>query len=157
MKPSRLNKVLGLALGERSLLAAEVANAAAGPEVRRAAEFVYPDGLSTKDPAALGAALAAFLKDGGFSARAAVVGLPARWLVVKSKDVPPADPATLADLLRLQAEGEFSSELKDLVYDYAADATAGHPTSVLLMATPAAVRRRRRRPVRRGPAGGRRP
>ncbi len=50
--------------------------------------------------------------------------------------MPPADPATLAELLRIQAEGEFSSELKDLVYDYAADATAGHPTSVLLIATP---------------------
>ncbi len=139
MKPLRLNKVIGLAVGEQSLLAAEVvAGPAAGgrPEVRLLAEFVYPDGVNPAVPAALGEALAAFLRDQRFTARNAVVGLPARWLIVKPKDVPPTDPATLAELLRLQAEGEFSAELKDLVYDYAADATGGQPKSVLLIATP---------------------
>ncbi len=136
MKPSRLNKVIGLALGEQSLLAAEVVATDGPPEVRQLAEFRYPDGVTFAQPAELGAALAGFLRDQKFTGRSAVVGLPARWLIVKPKAVPPADPATLAELLRLQAEGEFSSELKDLVYDYAADATAGHPTSVLLIATP---------------------
>ena len=139
MKPSRLNKVIGLSLGEQSLLAAEVvapADKGGRPEVRQFAEFRYPDGVTPANPAELGTALAAFLRDQKFTARHAVVGLPAKWLIVKPKAVPPADPATLAELLRLQAEGEFSSELKDLTYDYAADATAGHPTSVLLLATP---------------------
>ena len=140
MKPLRLNRVIGLALGEQSALVAEVA-AAPGkgggpPQVRRVAEFRYPDGVTPAQPAELGAALLPFLRDGSFTAKSAVVGLPARWLIAKPKDVPPADPATLADLLRIQAEGEFSSEQRDLVYDYAADATAGHPKSVLLMATP---------------------
>ena len=137
MKPLRLNKAIGLAIGEQSLLAAEVVASGDGqPEVRKVAEFRYPAGITPAQPAELGAALATFLRDEDFSARNAVVGLPVRWLIVKPKAVPPADPSTLADLLRLQAEGEFSSELKDLVYDYAADATAGHPTSVLLIATP---------------------
>ena len=137
MKPLRLNKAIGLALGERSALVAEVAAGGADrPAVRAVGEFAYPDGVTIQHPAELGAALGAFLRDQKFAARSAVVGLPARWLVVKPKDVPPADPATLADLLRLSAESEFSSELRDLVYDYAADATAGHPSSVLLLATP---------------------
>ena len=38
-------------------------------------------------------------------------------------------------MLRLQAEGEFSTELKDLVYDYTADGSAGNPKTVLLIAT----------------------
>ena len=134
MKPLRFNKVIGLSVGEKSLMAAEV-NLGEKPEVKLLAEFVYPDGVSTQQPDALGAALGDFLRDNKFTAKAAVVGLPARWLVVKAKDVPPADPATLANLLRLQAEGEFSAELKDLVYDYAADVSAGHPKSVLLIAT----------------------
>ncbi len=134
MKPLRMNKVLGLAVGEKSLLAAEVV-AGDRPDVRRLAEFVYPEGLSPANPQALGKALGDFLRDNKFTARNAVVGLPARWLVVKSKEVPPADPATLASMLRLQAEGEFSAELKDLVYDYAADASAGNPRNVLLVAT----------------------
>ena len=90
------------------------------------------------EPEALGKALGQFLGEAGFTARAAVAGLPARWLLVKPKEVPPADPATLADLLRLQAEGEFSSELRDLVYEYAGDpaaAATGDSRSVLMMAT----------------------
>ncbi len=134
LKPSRLNKVLGLSIGERSMMVAEVV-AGDRPEVKRLAEMVYPDGVSAQDAGPLGAALGEFLREQKFSAKSAVVGLPARWLVVKSKDVPPADPGTLADLLRLQAEGEFSSELKDLVYDYAADTTDGQPRCVLLVAT----------------------
>jgi hypothetical protein len=134
LKRTRINKVLGVALGERSLLAAEIV-AGERPEVRRLAEMVYPEGVSPVDPQALGAALGEFLRDNKFTARSVVFGLPARWLVVKAKEVPPADPATLANVLRLQAEGEFSSELKDLVYDYAADTSAGNPKCVLLIAT----------------------
>ncbi len=137
MKSLRLNKVIGLSLGEQSLLAAElVATDKGQPEVRLRAEMRYPAGVTPANPAELGAALGAFLRDQKFTARHAVVGLPAKWLIVKPKSVPPADPATLADLLRLQAEGEFSAELKDLTYDYAADTTSGQPSSVLLIATP---------------------
>jgi Tfp pilus assembly protein PilN len=134
LKPSRQNKVIGLAIGETSLTAAEVV-AGDRPASRLLAEFVYPAGVSITEPAALGAALGQFLKENDFTAKAAVVGIPARWLVVKPKDVPPADAKTVAELLRLQAEGEFSSELKDLVYDYAAGGDAHVARSVLLIAT----------------------
>jgi hypothetical protein len=145
VKESRYNKVLGLAIGERSILAAEVATGAAGgapPEVRRLAEFPLPAEASlggsaaAVDPAALGKALGEFLREQKFTSRPAVVGLPARWLLFKSKEVPPADSATAADLLRLQAEGEFSSELKDLVFDYTGEASPAAARTVLLVATP---------------------
>jgi hypothetical protein len=108
-----------------------IADIAAGdkPEVRKLVEFAYPEGVTLADADKLGPALAEFLKANDISTRPAVIGLPARWLVVKSKDVPPTDPATLADMLRLQAEGDFSSELKDLIYDYAGSGP------VLLVAT----------------------
>jgi hypothetical protein len=145
VKESRYNKVLGLAIGERSILAAELATGASGgapPEVRRLAEFPLPAEASlggsaaAVDPVALGKALGEFLREQKFAARSAVVGLPARWLLFKSKDVPPADSATAADLLRLQAEGEFSSELKDLVFDYAGESNPAAARTVLLVATP---------------------
>ncbi|MGD0539893.1 MAG: hypothetical protein ABSB33_00105 [Tepidisphaeraceae bacterium] len=104
-------------MGERSLLAAEVV-AADRPQVRRLAELVYPEGISLSQPAELGKLLAHFLKDNQFSTRSAVIGVPLKWIVVKPKDVPPADDATIAQLLRLEAEAEFSTELKDLVYDF---------------------------------------
>jgi hypothetical protein len=127
-------KVLGLALGEKSLLAAELI-AGDRPEVVRLAEWVYPDGLWPARPAELGKALGQFLQANQFSARAAVIGIPAKWIIVKSKEVPPADTATLVQMLRLQAEAEFSTELRDLVYDFVADAPRGPAKSVLLIAT----------------------
>lgn len=132
MKAQRHKSVIGLVIGERSILAAEV-HRAERPEVRKTAEFSIPPELSFDAPVPLGKAISAFLRSAGFSAKAVVIGLPARKVVVKAREVPPADTATLNDLLRLQAEGEFAAELKDLVYDYQREENS---TSVLLMATP---------------------
>ncbi|HEX4053967.1 MAG TPA: hypothetical protein VHX86_06855 [Tepidisphaeraceae bacterium] len=143
MKQPRHKKVLGIALGERSLLAAELI-AAERPQVKRLAELVYPEGISFSQPEELAKVLAHFLKDNQFSTRTAVIGIPLKWLVVKAKEVPPANDATVAQLLRLEAEAEFSTELKDLVYDFsgtAPDASHGDAShgeasrSVLLIAT----------------------
>ena len=128
-------KLLGLALGEKSLVAAEVV-AGDKPRLQRAAEWVYPEGLSTQAPKELGKALGAFLKEQGFSTRHAVVGVPVKWLLVKSKEVPVAAASVVESMLRLQAETEFSSELKDLVFDYASGNSAGSSQNVLLLATP---------------------
>ena len=136
MKALRYNKVLGLAIGERSIIAAEVSGAGSRPDARRLAEYSFSPELSLADPAALGAALADFLKENQFSTKSAVIGLPAKWLLVKTKEVPPADEHVAADMLRLQAEGEFSSELKELVFDYAGEPNVAGARNVLLVATP---------------------
>lgn len=138
MKPSRYKKIVGLAIGDRSLLAAELI-AGEPPQVKRLAEMIYSEGAGPANPAELGKALEKFLREHQFSARAAIVGLPAKWLVVKSKEVPKADSATLAGILRLQAEAEFAADLKDLIYDFSAapsDSGEEASKSVLLMATP---------------------
>ncbi len=140
LKQPRHKKVLGIALGERSLLAAELL-AADRPQVKRLAELVYPEGISLSQPAELAKVLAHFLKDNQFATRAAVVGIPLKWLVVKTKEVPPANDATVAQLLRLEAEAEFSTELKDLVYDFSSaapeasqgDASHGDASHIVLL------------------------
>ncbi len=135
MKPLRYKKALGLAIGERSILVAEVV-AGARPEVRHVAEFVYPPGASLDKPDEIGKALSQFLREQRISAGDAVVGLPARWLLVTPKELPVADGATRTNMLRLQAEAEFSSEVKDLVYDFMDDAAPAPGQPVLLVATP---------------------
>ena len=129
-------KVLGLAIGDRSILVAEVSASGGDPEVKHAAEFPLPEGVSLDQPDVLGKALGQFLKQQRMHVGQAVVGLPAKWVLVKAKEVPPADPEAAAGLLRLQAEREFSPELKDLVYDFAGQPSASETRSVLLMATP---------------------
>ena len=130
------NKILGLAVGERSILVAEVSAADGRRKVSRAGEFVYATGVTLLNPEALGTALAAYLKAEGFTAKSAVFGIPAKWVLTKSKELPPVDPSLAADMLRLQVESEFSAELKDLVYDYAGQTQADQASNVLLAATP---------------------
>jgi hypothetical protein len=134
LKSTRYKKILGLAVGERSLFAAEV-SAGARPQIRKLAELVYPPGISPQQPRELGQVLATFLRDQGVSAGAAIVGIPVKWLLVKCKEVPPVDGTTLSDMLRLQAESEFSSELKDLVFEYVQGPVGAGGKSVLLLAT----------------------
>jgi hypothetical protein len=136
VKSVRHKTVLGLAIGERSLMAAEVAASDGRPIVRRVAELEYPPGVSPADAAQFSELLAAFRKEQGFTARMAVIGLPAKWIVVKQKEVPPTDAATLADLLRTGAEAEFSSELKDMAYDFVLSQESVAGKSVLLVGTP---------------------
>lgn len=134
MKRSRRKKVLGLAIGDRSILAAEVV-AGERPEVTQIGELVYPEGVSPSTPELLGKLLGDFLRERQFSARVAVVGLPARWLIVRPKEVPPADVATVTGMLRLAAEADFPTDLKDLVFDFAGALDGAENKSVLLMAT----------------------
>jgi hypothetical protein len=127
-------KVLGLALDERSIVAAEVRLTSGGREVKRAAEFVFPAESSLQDPAALGSALGQFLRQNGFSARHAVVGLPAKWLMVRQEDVPAVSAESLAGMLMIQAERAFSLDVSDLALDCAGPVGVLQGGKVLLVA-----------------------
>lgn len=131
--------MLGLAVGERSVLACELVRAGRNTQATRLAEFEFPADVSAADPAALGKALGEFLREKRFSGRRAVIGLPLRWAVVKQKDVPPANPSAVAGMLLLQAETEFALEPQDLVFEYAGQSDPAAARTVLLLA----VHRRR--------------
>lgn len=133
------NKILGLAIGERSMVACELVRAGRNTQATRLAEFEFPAGVSADNPAALGKALGQFLQEKRFSVRRATIGLPLRWAVVKQKEVPPADPSVVAGLLLLQAETEFALEPQDLVFEYAGQSDPAASRTVLLLA----VQRRR--------------
>ena len=124
------NSFLGIAVGDRAMTVAEIGRARGGEwEVRRAAEFVPPGEHA-------GAAFGKFLREYGFAARLAVVGVPARWIVSREREMPPSSPQQTAEVLRLQAERVFSAELGDLVVDYAGTTDTSAARSVLLLAMP---------------------
>lgn len=127
---------LGIAVGDRSVTVAEVAPVRGARdrwEARRVAEFVPPAGADAK---AAGEALGQFLRSNGFAPSRAVVGVPARWLVAREREVPPATPDAAAEVLRMQAERLFSAELGDVAIDYAGAPHPSSPRNVLLMALP---------------------
>ena len=128
-------KVLGLAIGQKSILVAEVTVKGERPVVVNFGEFPFPEGVHLSAPQKMGEALAQFLKEKQFSAREVVFGLPAKRLVTRRKEIPAAPPELAASTLRLQAEGEFSSELDNLVMDFAGTPNVAKATTVLLVAT----------------------
>jgi hypothetical protein len=133
---SSKRKVLGVSLGDRAAAVAEVFWTGVGARVLRAADFPYPAGLTTDDPPTLGAALGAFMRERGFTARQAVNGLPAKWLICRGQTLPPADAETAAAMLRLRGEAESAAELGEMVFDFAGESSEAAPSNVLLVGVP---------------------
>jgi hypothetical protein len=133
MSLGRDGRLLGIAVGERALQVAEVTSVAGSAPAARRAEFVYPDGISLDHPQPLGEALAHFLQWHGFSARRAVLGAPAKWLVTRPHLMPPTDAATAASALWIKATEEVSPELGEMVFDFAGESSPSTSTYMLLV------------------------
>lgn len=125
---------LGIALGSRSIQAVEIGAKNGGFQVIRSAELQLGDADSLQDAAALGQKLAQFLKQHEFSASQAVFGLPAQWLMLKEKMMPPAASEVMNSMLLIQAEHDFSLEPAALTLDYIAGQTTPDGQAVLLFA-----------------------
>jgi|WetSurMetagenome_2_1015567.scaffolds.fasta_scaffold12861_3 hypothetical protein len=118
-------KILGLAVSEEAIAAVEMSGGRGRRKVVRAAELTVPGGVAAADPVVLGRSLRQFLRREHFSASHAVIGLPARWLVVKEKSLPPTAPDLLRGVLTIAAEREFASDAEDLAVDYSDLPAAG--------------------------------
>jgi hypothetical protein len=128
-------KIIGLAMGERVIHAAELRVSGARRSLGHAAAFTLGDTLKLDDAAAVGSALKKFLAENKLRGKQVVIGLPAAWLMAKRQQVPAnVKGDALAGVLRLQAERQFAAEARDIVVDYVAG--SGEPKdSVLLVAT----------------------
>lgn len=127
--------ILGLAVDDCGVVAAELQVRQGRTEVRRAGEFSWGQGFTPDNARAMGLQLRQFLREQGFSARRAVVGLPAKWILTKEMVVPPAGPDTLTGLLSIQAERAFSLNSAEMVFDYCGRASASEKSHMLLLAT----------------------
>jgi len=132
-------KTLGLAVNGRSITAVELTPLNGGADATRAAEFVFPDGLGLGEPTRLGKALRQFLKDNKFGASHCILGLDARVLTARDKDLPPGVGDEMRQVLSLAVEREFASDIKDLVVDYAPACHGNEAASALLIAAPRVV------------------
>lgn len=124
--------ILGLAISERAIIAAEL-GASTAPTVHKTATLKLSAPI--KDAASAGAMLRKFLKENGFSAGRVVLGLPAKQIMSRPWQVPPSTPTAAAAILRLAAERQFPPEFKDLIFDYAGNPNPTEPSKVLLLAT----------------------
>ena len=133
----RSRGILGIAVDEGFMRVAQVRVSPRQKVLEQAAEFTFPEGVGLDNPAALGQALRAFLRRHHFTARRAVVGMPARWLLTREERLPRAGGKTLAAMLRAKAEQAFSMATGELALDYALNDESETSLRALLVASPA--------------------
>jgi len=128
--------VLGLAFAPRSVTVVEVDGGNETPCLVAAGRFTFPDGVGVDDPAALGGAVRDFLRREGFRAKRCVIGMEARWLTCRQKNLPPGPEAAIAGILRLAVEREFAADPADLLTDYAVAGQSQTGRQVVVYAAP---------------------
>jgi len=126
--------ILGLAIDECGVVATEVSVHAGRSEVRGTGEFPWDRELAAQNAKELGLSLRRFLREQGFTAKRAAVGLAAKWVLAKEVETPPASPEALAAVLGIQAERVFSMNADDLVFDYCGKTSPSQKSQVLLLA-----------------------
>ena len=117
--PLGSRRVLGLVIGDRSIEVAELHRGGGGRGVVSAVgEFELDGPLTASSAAEIGRALGTWLRERGFKARRAVIGLSARSLVCRMVKVPgAADVASVPALVRMQTERLFTQDSRELALD----------------------------------------
>jgi hypothetical protein len=130
-KPRRL---IGLALEEGAILVADMRWEKDRFIVSKAKCFVFPEDISLMDPEKLGMSLGTFLQENGFAAKKAIVGIPAKWLMIREKVIPVSTKETVIGILKIYAEREFTLSPEELALDYTGAINYDKPSRLYLLA-----------------------
>jgi hypothetical protein len=126
--------VLGLAIDEFGIIAAELRVRPGRNEIRRTGQFTFEEEFAPENAEGLGQQLRRFLRTNHFSSKQVSIGIPAKWVLAKEIVVPPANPDALAGMLSIQVERAFSLNPAELIFDYCGRTSASEKSQVLLLA-----------------------
>lgn len=128
--------IVGLAIDDCGVVAAELCIRSGRAEIRAGGEFSWAKAFTVENTKELGEQLRRFLREGGFSSNHVAVGLAAKWVLAKEIETPAAAPEVLAGMLNIQAERAFSLNAGEMVFDYCGKTSALEKSQVLLLAAP---------------------
>jgi hypothetical protein len=115
----RPKKFIGLTIEEKAVIAADIRQEKDRFVVSNTKVLVFHEGADLKEPETLGRALGQFLQENRFSGRKAIIGVPAKWLMLREKVLPSTtDRESVTGILKIHAEREFSLSPDELVLDY---------------------------------------
>jgi hypothetical protein len=130
----RPRRFIGLAIEENAMLASDIRCEKGHFLVSHVNHFVFPDGASFKDPEGLGRLLGRFLQENRFGAKKAIIGIPAKWLMIREKAIPASTRENIAGILKIHAEREFSLSPEELALDYTGLVENDKPNRMFLLA-----------------------
>jgi hypothetical protein len=112
-------KIVGLTIEDNAIIAADIRLEKDRFMVSSAKVFAFPEGVDLKDPESLGRELGQFLQENKFSGKKAIIGVSAKSLMLREKVLPSTtDKESVAGILKIHAEREFSLGLDELALDY---------------------------------------
>jgi hypothetical protein len=126
--------ILGLAIDEFGIVAAEVSARAGRPEIRRVGQVTFDEKLSSENVNNLAGQLKQFLRTNHLSSKHVVVGIPLKWVVAREVMAPAATADAIAGMLGIQAERAFSLNSSELLFDYYGSTSTTDPSRVMLLA-----------------------
>jgi hypothetical protein len=128
-------KIIGLTIEDNAIIAADIRLEKDRFLVSSAKVFAFPEGADLNDPENLGRTLGQFLVENKFSGRKAIIGVPAKWLMLREKVLPSTtDRESVAGILKIHAEREFSLGLDELALDYTGPVTNDKSDRFFLLA-----------------------
>ena len=130
---NRGKRSLAISIGERALWLAEVVGGTESAPSARVVEFIYPPSSTLEEAEELGRELAKFLTAQNCSARRVIFGVPAKWLIVRSCDMPPTDAETAANILWLHATEQIIPALGAMVFDFMGESCPTESRTLLLV------------------------
>lgn len=126
--------ILVLSFNEDTVAVAQASLESNGYEIKHTATCPMDSTMTWDDPDGFGHSLRRFLKQEHMNAKSVLVGVPARWVVAKTVQIPPTKKENVPSLLQIQTEQAFSLNHHDLVFDYSARISETEPNKVLLAA-----------------------
>lgn len=119
--------ILGLAFEEKCLLVADMHYDGENLQVKNTACLMFPEDVSIEKPGEMGELLKQFLKEKDITAKKAVIGIPAKWFMVREKILPPSKSENVPGMVRIHAEREFPIGSEELVIDYTGEVSEEKP------------------------------
>ena len=126
--------ILGLAIDEFGIVAAEVSARSGRPEIRHVGQLTFDDKLSSDNMSERAGQLKQFLRTNHFSSKHVVIGIPLKWVVAREVVAPPAAADAIAGMLGIQAERAFSFNANELIFDYYGSTSTSESSRVMLLA-----------------------
>ncbi len=126
--------ILGLAIDEFGIMAAEVSAHGGRPEIRHVGQVKFDDKLSSENMNERAGQLKQFLRTNRFSSKHVVIGIPLKWIVAKEMVAPAANADAVAGMLGIQAERAFSLNASELIFDFCGATSTTESSRVMLLA-----------------------
>lgn len=130
----QLKTLLGIVFYEQTISVAEVSFVEGSVTVSKAAEYTLSKTVTIENVSSDAVGFKTFLKENGFKAKEAVVGLSAKHMITTLLKMPPIKDAQVRhDTIKINLERKMEVDFSEVVYDYDDHGQSGKDGVLIMM------------------------